>query len=224
MISSVIFDFNGVIIDDETIHRDLFIQVLAPLGVPLSNEDYEHLYLGMDDRGCLSAAWVAAKDSEIPEKTLKELIEAKSALYEKKMDEGLPLYDGAAELIRALAGKVPLAIVSGALRPEIENALARNSLAPHFAFIISAEDTPRGKPDPSGYLLARQELLRRGLHRGGPEHIAVIEDSVQGIEAAKGAGLKAIGIGHTYPLADLAQADLVVGHIRNLSPDTVLSL
>ncbi len=224
MIASVIFDFNGVIIDDETVHRDLFIDVLTPWNVPLSKEDYEQLYLGMDDRGCLSAAWRAARGSEIPGKILTELIDAKSALYEKKMEEGLPLYEGAAELIRALARSVPLAIVSGALRPEIENALTRNGLAAHFAFIISAEDTPRGKPDPAGYRMAREELLRRGLYRGQPEDIAVIEDSVQGIEAAKGAGLKAIGIGHTYPLSDLAQADLIVKHIRDLSPGTVLTL
>ncbi len=61
MIRSVLFDFNGVILDDETVHRDLFAQVLAPHGVPLSPEDYDALYLGMDDRGCLSAAWQAAK-------------------------------------------------------------------------------------------------------------------------------------------------------------------
>ncbi|MGC8529844.1 MAG: HAD family hydrolase [Leptospirillia bacterium] len=224
MISSVIFDFNGVIIDDETVHRDLFIQVLSRWNVPLSFEEYERLYLGMDDRGCLSAAWRAARGSDIPDSILAELIDEKSALYEKKMDEGLPLYEGVAPLIRELARQVPLCIVSGALRPEIEHALEKNSLASHFAFIVSAEDTPRGKPDPSGYLMARAELLRRGLHQGEPETIAVIEDSIQGIEAAKGAGLKAIGVGHTYPLSDLAMADLTVAHIRTLSPSTILSL
>ncbi len=224
MISAVIFDFNGVIIDDETVHRDLFIQVLSPWNVPLSVEDYARLYLGMDDRGCLSAAWQAARGGNIPGTILAELIEAKSSLYEKKMEEGLPLYEGVAPLICELSRKVPLAIVSGALRPEIEHALEKNALASHFSFIVSAEDTPRGKPDPSGYLMARTELLRRGLHRGEPGTIAVIEDSVQGIEAAKGAGLKAIGVGHTYPLSDLTLADLTVEHIRTLSPTAVLSL
>lgn len=224
MIRSVLFDFNGVILDDETVHRDLFAEVLRPLGVPLSQEDYETLYLGMDDRGCFSAAWKAERGSSIPSETLEELIREKSGLYEKRMKEGLPLYEGAGELIRSLSSRVPLAIVSGALRPEILHALETGGLLPFFSFIISAEDTPRGKPDPSGYLMAHERLRKTGLHPGGPEEIAVIEDSVQGIEAAKGAGMKTVGVGHTYALSDLALADRVVPHIRDLTPGMVLSL
>ena len=224
MISSVIFDFNGVIIDDETVHRDLFVEVLSPWGIPLSNEDYERLYLGMDDRGCLSSVWMAARKTPIPEEILRTLIETKSDLYATRMEQGLPLYEGAAALIEELARSVPLSIVSGALRQEIESALSKNGLSSHFAFIISAEDTPRGKPDPSGYRLAHEELVKRGLHKGGPEGIAVVEDSVQGIDAAKDAGMKAIGVGHTYPLSSLSRADRTVTHIRNLSAGIVLSL
>jgi HAD superfamily hydrolase (TIGR01509 family) len=224
MIHSVLFDFNGVILDDETVHRDLFAQVLEPYGIPLTNQDYGTLYLGMDDRGCLSTAWEASRGSSIPDRTLKELIGEKARLYEERMDQGLPLYEGAADLIRALASRLPLAIVSGALRPEILHALEKNGLLPFFSFVVSAEDTPRGKPDPSGYLLARERLREMGLHRGGPEEIAVIEDSVQGVEAAKAAGMKAVGVGHTYALSDLGLADRVVPHIRLLTPQTILSL
>lgn len=224
MIRSVLFDFNGVILDDETVHRDLFAQVLAPHGVPLSPEDYDALYLGMDDRGCLSAAWQAAKESPIPDSTLRELIDAKSRLYEIRMAEGLPLYEGVHTLIRELAKRVPLGIVSGALRPEILHALDRNGLKNLFAFVVSAEDTHHGKPDPEGYLKAYHLLLDRGLHAGGPEEIAVIEDSVQGIEAARKAGMKTVGVGHTYPMSQLLEADRTVHHIRLLTAETVLSL
>jgi len=72
--------------------------------------------------------------------------------------------------------------------------------------------------------LAHEELVRRGLHKGGPEEIAVVEDSLQGIEAAKGAGMKTVGVGHTYPLSSLSQADRTVPHIRTLSAGIVLSL
>lgn len=224
MIRSVLFDFNGIILDDETVHRDLFAEVLAPHGVPLPAEDYERLYLGMDDRGCLAAAWRAAKGGPISEETLRLLIREKARLYEKRMDLGLPLYEGAASLIQDLAPKVPLGIVSGALRPEILHALTRHGLAKAFAFVISAEDAPLGKPDPSGYLLAFQTLADRGLHTGGPGEIAVIEDSIQGIEAAKAAGMKTVGVGHTYPLSQLAHADRTVSHIRDLTASMVLSL
>ncbi len=224
MIRSVLFDFNGVILDDETVHRDLFAQVLAPHGVPLSSEDYDALYLGMDDRGCLSTAWEAAKKTPVPESTLRDLIEAKSRLYEIRMGEGLPLYEGVQSLIRELAGRVPLGIVSGALRPEILHALEKNGLKNLFAFVVSAEDTHHGKPDPEGYLKAYRLLLDRGLHTGGPHEIAVIEDSVQGIAAAREAGMKTVGVGHTYPLSQLLDADRTVPHIRLLTAESVLSL
>ncbi len=224
MIRSVLFDFNGVILDDETVHRDLFTQVLAPHGVPLTPEDYETLYLGMDDRGCLSTAWEAAKKRAIPESTLRELIEAKSRLYEKRMTEGLPLYEGASSLIRELARRVPLGIVSGALRPEILHALDKNGLGDLFAFVVSAEDTIHGKPHPEGYQKAYRLLIDHGLHTGGPHEVAVIEDSVQGIAAAREAGMKTVGVGHTYPLSQLRDADRTVAHIRLLTADSILSL
>lgn len=224
MIRSVLFDFNGIILDDETVHRDLFAEVLAPHNIALSEDAYTSLYLGMDDRGCLSAAWQAAKGSPIPPRTLETLIVAKSRLYDKRMEEGLPLYEGAAALIRGLSQKVPLGIVSGALKNEILHALTQYDLLSAFAFVVSAEDTPTGKPDPSGYNLAFRTLTNRDLHRGSPAEIAVIEDSVQGIEAAKAAGMKVVGVAHTYPPTHLALADRVVSHIRLLSPEDVLSL
>ncbi len=224
MIRSVLFDFNGVILDDESVHRDLFAEVLAPHGVPLSLEDYDSLYLGMDDRGCLSAVWESQRGTPIPETTLLELVAAKARLYEKRMEEGLPLYEGAQALIRDLARRVPLGIVSGALRPEILHALDSHGLREHFAFVISAEDTRHGKPDPEGYRMAHRTLALRGLATGPPSEIAVIEDSVQGIEAARGAGMKTVGVGHTYALPKLREADRVVPHIRLLTPEMVLSL
>ena len=224
MIRSVLFDFNGVILDDESVHRDLFVEVLAPHGVPLSHEDYDSLYLGMDDRGCLSAAWQSRWGAPIPETTLRELVFQKARLYEKRMEEGLPLYDGARELIRDLARRVPLGIVSGALKNEILHALDRHGLREHFAFVISAEDTRQGKPDPEGYRMAYRTLALRGLATGPASEIVVIEDSVQGIEAARGAGMKTVGVGHTYPLPKLREADRVVPHIRLLTPEMVLSL
>lgn len=223
MIRSVLFDFNGVILDDETVHRDLFRAVLFPHGVSLTDGDYEDLYLGMDDRGCLSAAWERSKGTPIPEELLNRLIGEKARVYEGRMKKGLPLYEGAVELVTALAARVPLGIVSGALRPEIVHALDSNGLRSFFSFIISAEDTPKGKPDPSGYRMAFELLRRKGL-TGRPGEIAVIEDSIQGIEAAKGAGMKTVGVGHTYSLPSLSQADRTVSHLRLLRPEEVLSL
>lgn len=224
MIHAVLFDFNGVILDDETVHRDLFREILAPLSIPLTDSDYETRYLGLDDRGCIGAAWEAARGTPVPEQTLKSLVSQKSALYEQRMNQGLPLYPGAAELIRGLWEKVPLAIVSGALRPEILHALERHRLISFFSFIVSAEDTPRGKPDPAGYRMAWTRFLSSALPAAGPEEIAVIEDSVQGIDAAREAGMKTIAVGHTYPLSALEKADRKVSHIGLLTPDLVLSL
>lgn len=103
----------------------------------------------------------------------------------------------------------PVGIVSGALRDEIELGLDVLGVRDLVAFVISAEDTKEGKPDPEGY--------RLGLARLGTEAV-VIEDSVAGVQAAKAAGLRCVAVGHSYPEAELraAGADVVRGKIADL--------
>ncbi|MHB1757296.1 MAG: HAD family hydrolase [Leptospirillum sp.] len=225
MVRAVLFDFNGVIIDDERVHLDLFVEVLSSYGVVVDRDLYWKEFLGMDDRGALSGLWFRHFGSLPEDHMLSELIEKKARIYMERLSLGLPLYNGVLSLVTDLSHIYPMGIVSGALRPEIEGTLAQNGLTECFQFIVSAEDTEKGKPDPEGYVkgfsrLALMDCLEGLTH----DEVLVIEDSVQGIEAAKRAGLKAFAVCHTYSPESFSHADRVYPDVGKIQLQDVLSL
>lgn len=222
-IQAVLFDFNGVIIDDERVHLELFQEVLGRHGVALDEALYWREFLGMDDRGAFSGAWEQSLGKPPGEEHLSGMIREKSELYRKRLESGLPLYEGSVPLIHVLSKFLPMGIVSGALREEIHRTLQIAALEGAFRFIVSAEDTLRGKPDPEGYRIGF-ELLKKSGFSGSPGDVLVIEDSVQGVEAAQAAGMQTFAVGHTYPLSILARADRVFPHIREIRPEDILDV
>jgi beta-phosphoglucomutase len=206
---ATIFDFNGVLVDDESVHLAAFRDVVAPLGITVGDATYEERYLGFDDAGAFRAMLEDAGQKPT-EADVARLVEAKKPLYMERIADGLVVFEGAADVVRRRAALGRVGIVSGALRHEIEHALRIMGVADQVGFIVSAEDAPRCKPDPQGYLLGLRALGReRSVFAGGG--VVVIEDSVAGIEAAKAAGLRCAAVAHSYPAAQLraAGADVV---------------
>jgi beta-phosphoglucomutase len=206
-IRAVIFDFNGVIVDDEHVHFELFREVLADEGISLVEATYHDRYLGYDDRGCFSAALLDA-GRDAPDDLIQSLIDRKAARYAEVAETRLRFFPGAAEAIAGLAQGRPVAICSGALRAEIEYALKRLKVRNHIASITSAEDTTRCKPDPEGYLIAL-DRLRAVIPDLAATDCLVIEDSLAGLAAAATAGMVPIGVTNTYTAAELSAAGAV---------------
>ena len=229
-IGAVIFDFNGVLIDDESVHFALFREVLAQEGVTITERDYHERYLGYDDRGCFDAA---LQDAGQPadRARLDDLIARKARRYVEVAEQGLRFFPAAAETLKSIAARWPVAINSGALRAEIEYALRRMDCLDRVAAIVSAEDTDKCKPDPEGYRLALEALRGRGrAGRDGaaaeglaPSACLVIEDSLAGIVSAKGAGMRAVGVSTTYAADQLreAGADDVVEALAAFTPEWI---
>lgn len=220
---AVIFDFNGVLLDDERIHLALFNEALAPLGYAISEAEYFDRYVGFDDADCFRHA-VVDRGGEITDGKVVRLIDEKAARYLACMAQDPPLFPEAAAVVRRLARHHRLAICSGALRQEVEQVLAAAQLTDCFAALVAAEDVARGKPDPEGYVAALAALNRAG----GPPLVAdaclVIEDTVAGIAAAKGAGMRCIAVAHTYPTERLGEADGVVATLAEVTPEVVSAL
>ena len=126
MLRAILFDFNGVLVDDEPLHFELFGKVLADEGIELSKEDYYEHYLGFDDRGAFEAIFGRLGRS-LDIGHLMRLITRKSAYYQRVIHEkGYPFFPGAVDLVRdCAAADLMLGVVSGALREEVEGALAR---------------------------------------------------------------------------------------------------
>jgi beta-phosphoglucomutase len=210
MASGILFDFNGVIIDDESQHCDALIATLAEYGYSLDRDAYYRQYLGFDDRECFRFTF-ERMGRAADEADLGKAVARKHVLYEQAIRRSMRLVPGAAEFVEnAAQDGFQLAIVSGALRSEIELVLELAGLRPHFAEILAAEDVGVCKPDPRGFNRAR-ELLDVP-----PKRCVVVEDSIPGLHAARAAGLRCAMLATSHPEDLCAEADLVwrdfVGH------------
>jgi HAD superfamily hydrolase (TIGR01509 family) len=224
MIRAVIFDFNGVLVDDEHLHFELFREVLGGRGIDLNERQYHEVYLGYDDRGCFERALADAGQS--PSRQLVEaMIGRKAALYSERATSGLRYFPGATHCVREMAAVWPVAVCSGALRTEIEFALRQMGLLGRIAAIIAAEDALRCKPDPEGYLLALDALRSASAFGLEAAHCLVVEDSLAGIQSAKAAGMWAVGVSNTYAPEQLrrAGADAVVRSLQELTVSWIRS-
>jgi beta-phosphoglucomutase len=220
---STLFDFNGVLVDDEAVHLAAFREVVRPLGIELDDAIYAERYLGFDDAGAFRAMLVDAGRAATPAE-VSRLIEAKKPAYMARIATSLVIFEGARDLVRRRAKLGPVGIVSGALRHEIEHALGVMDVRDQVAFIVSAEDTTECKPHPEGYLLGLKHLGVESMapfakrERAG---IVVLEDSLAGVVAAKHAGLRCVGVASSYPADRLraSGADVVVERLLDLTDE-----
>ena len=226
MLRAILFDFNGVLVDDEPLHLALFARVLGEEGLSLERDEYYAQYLGLDDRRCFAAAMQQA-GRPIDQAQVMRLVARKASYYQERVrSEGFPFFGGSVELVRAAAAaELTLGVVSGALRVEIEAALRQAGIAQLFKTVVAAEDVALGKPHPEGYLRALEELNGqppfppRLFH---PHEVLAVEDSPWGIEAASGAGLVTLAVSHSYPESALEGAHLVVSDLATLRLESVL--
>jgi len=217
MLRAVIFDFDGVITDSEILHFRAFNAVLAPHGFELTKHEYYKDYLGMADKDCFKAL-IGEGRLRIQEPQIPALIQQKTQIFEKLARTEGQIIEGVREFLDLLAGaQVPIAICSGALRPEIELILEEAGLRSRFDIIVSAEEVHRGKPDPEGFLLALQKLNDIWPDPIAPECCVVIEDSHWGLKAARAAGMRTIAVTNTYEAAQLKPADRIVARLDHLT-------
>jgi beta-phosphoglucomutase len=210
---ALLFDFNGVIVDDEEQHRQALTAVLAEEGIPLTREQYYADYLGWNDEMSLVTAF-REQGHPLAQDRVDQLVREKSRRYEALIERSLILVPGAPEFIERAAGRFRLGLVSGALRREIDLVLERTGLDRHFEVIVAAEDVAACKPDPAGYLAARAGFEPRGAV---PARMCVaIEDSLPGLAAARAAGMRCAMLSTSHPAAALRAADVVwtsfIGH------------
>jgi len=202
--AAILFDFDGVLVEDERLHWRACRDVLGRLGIPLPRALYDARYLALDDHAACRAA---LRDAGWPEARRRpalvaELVRRKRRLFRRLcIRHRVAVSSGARRVVRVLSARMPLAVVSGAARVEIVGALRKAGLLGCFETIVAAEDVRRCKPSPEGYRLA----LRRLSLAPGPACIAV-EDSPGGIAAARAAGLRTLGVATSYGVRALRRA------------------
>jgi HAD superfamily hydrolase (TIGR01509 family) len=215
-LQAVVFDFDGVIANSEPLHLRAFQMTLAALGGGLSADEYFARYLGFDDVGVFKEF---GKDRGLgfSEDEVRRLVAEKAGHLQQLTSGDGVLFPGAKDFIRAAAAAVPVAIASGALRHEIEEVLEAAGLESFFPVIVASGDTPQSKPSPDPYDLAFRRL--QGV-AGKPllrHRCVAIEDSRWGLESARGAGLRCVGVTSSYAAHELHGAELIAGGLNELT-------
>ena len=215
-LQAIVFDFDGVIANSEPLHLLAFQQALAEDGVELSATDYYSRYLGYDDVGMFEALG-RDRGMSMQSARVAELVARKGDRMQDLMRSGSVVFPGALEFIREAAAAVPIAIASGALRHEIDEIIDAAGVADLFATIVAAGDTPESKPSPAPYRLAFEQLRERTGRALDPRRSVAIEDSRWGLESARGAGLRLVGVTNSYSAGELSSAELVVDGLSALT-------
>ena len=209
MISTVIFDMDGVIIDSEPIHQELEIEMFRELGLNISDE--EHLnYVGTSALDM----WNKIKENHELKKTPEELLLYGRQRYWDAMEQNrVPLVNGSTELMQELyLHKYIIQVASSATRPTVDKVISYFHLEKYFSHRIGGNEVVKSKPEPEIFLKA---AMQSNSH---PGKCLVIEDSANGVRAAKKAGM--VCIAYSNPGAgnqDLSMADLVVSDLKQIT-------
>lgn len=224
MIRAIFFDFNGVIIDDEALQLKAYQQILAGYDVELTEEHYLQA-LGMDDRTFARVA--LERGGKLSDELLEKVLAEKVVIHRKMIEKELPLFPGVVNFIKSVARHFSLGVVSMADQNEIGYVVDRARLRDLFTVIVTADEVHVCKPAPDCYatalnLLNQKRQEERKLPLLAKECLA-IEDSPAGIQAARGAGMRALGVTNTVTeeLLRAAGADAVTTSLADWNPDAV---
>jgi len=215
MITTVIFDMNGVIIDDEPLHKQAFRKTFKPLGINLTSEEYKRHCMGKSDKSGYKAILNAYDLKNID---TQGLVNKKSKIYWQLIQGNIQPFPGVIELIKKLCQNFTLALTTSATRKEAKMVLNYFGITKNFKVIVTAEDITKSKPDPEPYLITAKKLQEE------PKCCLVIEDSKAGIQSAKNADMKCIAVTTTHKRSELQNADLIVDSFTEITDDIIKTL
>jgi HAD superfamily hydrolase (TIGR01509 family) len=213
MITTIIFDMDGVIIDSEPVHQKLEIEMFDDLGLQISDEEHKD-YVGTSSVDM----WTLISKRHTLKKTPQELLIYGREKYWEALDNGrVPLVQGAVALVAKLhQGDYVIQVASSATRPTVDRVLEHFKLESFFLYRIGGNEVSFSKPDPEIFIKAANQS------NSPPRCCLVIEDSTNGVRAAKAAGMYCIGYANPGTgNQDLSQADLIVTSLSDIHVETI---
>jgi len=194
---AVIFDMDGVLVDSNAHHRGAWLALLDELGVAPAQPEYWRLTIGRPSTEAVPL--LLGRVGDVAE--AHRLADRKLEHYRRLSRSGLPAVRGVSAFIDELATqRVPCAVATSATRMDTDQVLGRIGLLERFAAVITAEDVRRGKPDPEVYLRAAGAI---GIE---PRDCLVFEDAIVGVQAARRAGMRVIGVTTAHNETELRAA------------------
>lgn len=223
MIKAFIFDFDGVVVDSEPLHFKVFQEILKNEGIDLTENLYISKYLAFDDKTFFTRSlsdFGKYEDSE----QVNQLINKKSKIFEALIEDNIKIFPGVLEFLKNIYGKYPVAIGSGALRSEIEIILNKVHMDIYFDFIVSADEVENCKPDPEVYLKVLDVFNKKNKNSITAQDCLVFEDAIHGIQAAKSAGMKCVGVSNSYNKDKIVGADYVISSFEEIGSNFLKEL
>ncbi len=202
MIKAAIFDLDGTLLDSEILWVAAIEEYLNDRGHLIGNDEALALVYGRSWTNIYED--IIARFPEIDE-TMEEMEESLRSYIQRLQNGHDMLIEGSVMLLKRLSHDMPVCIVSGAPRTDVEIGIGLMDVQNELEFMISAEDYAIGKPDPSCFLMAAERL------NVAPKECVVFEDSTAGIQAAKAAGMMAVAlVREGLPKQDVSAADQIV--------------
>ncbi len=198
-VAAIIFDMDGVLVDSEPLHKRAFEALFDELGRKHDHGIVFADYYGRSDKALLRDF---IEKHKLPNE-LEDLTQRKLKYFLQYLREHRPVFKELHQLVPELANRYKLAIGSSNFRQIIDVVMEISGLRPHFSAIVGQEDIRFVKPDPEIYFTAAKRLGVR------PSDCIVIEDAIAGVQAAKMAGMKCIGLTSSLPPEKLARADFI---------------
>jgi len=207
-----IFDWDGVVIDSSRHHEESWERLAKEVEKALPAGHFKRGF-GIENEFIIPELLDWTRDPE----EISRLSLRKEALYRDVVRQrGLLALPGVKVWLQRLADAgIPCVVGSSTHRLNIETSLEIIGLREYFTDIVSSEDVKHGKPAPDVFLKAARKIGRE------PSRCVVFEDAHVGIEAARKAGMRVVGVATTHPAADLGKADLAVHRLDELTVEQI---
>jgi HAD superfamily hydrolase (TIGR01509 family) len=207
-----IFDMDGVLVDSNPVHKIALKQFCKQLGYDLTEEQLREKIYGRTNRD-----WLLNLMGNLDDDTIKKYAYQKESLFRSLYHDVKPLDGLTGFLDKIKKHQIPVAIATSAPRANVDFTLLGTGMGNYFETILDDSFVTRGKPDPEIYIKSAAALTMN------PAHCVVFEDSLSGVQAARAAGCKVVGITTTHTPEELYETDLILDNFVGLEPENLLS-
>lgn len=204
---------DGVIVDSNPFHKIALKQFCSAHGHDLTEEELREKIYGRRNQ-----EWLINVFGQLDTENMKSYADEKESLFRKVYDKDIKPVDGLLAFLKRLSDlRISLAIATSAPRANVDFTLLKTGLGHYFKIILDDTYVSKGKPHPEVYLKTAKALNYK------PQDCVVFEDSLAGVEAAKKAGCKVVGITTTHTREELAGTDLAIENFNGLDPRYLIS-
>jgi beta-phosphoglucomutase len=211
--AAFIFDMDGVIVDSNPFHKIALKQFCKKYGKDLTEDELREKIYGRRNQD-----WLLNVFGKLEPDKMNAYADEKEALFRELYQKDIKLLDGLASFLERMDDyAIPRAIATSAPRSNVDFTLEKTHIGRYFETILDSSFVDKGKPHPQIYLKTVAALDFE------PRNCVVFEDSLAGVESARNAGCKVVGITTTHTAEELAGTDLVVDDFVGLDPKTLIS-